>query len=67
MEQATVQNTELARKVKEFWNGLSPEEQKRFDRALRRMIDEAPDVNGHTIVETANMLGPLIYVILLFL
>jgi hypothetical protein len=67
MKQATAHETELAQKVRDFWNGLSPAEQARLDDALRRMIDEAPDVSGHTIVETANMSGPLIYLVLLFL
>jgi hypothetical protein len=67
MEQSTEQETELGKKVRAFWNGLSPDEQVRFDGALRRMVEEAPDVSGHTIVETANTLGPLIYVILMFL
>jgi hypothetical protein len=67
METMNVKDTTLGVKVQEFWNGLSPDEQTRLDGALRRMVDEAPDVSGHSIVETANTLGPLIYVILLFL
>jgi hypothetical protein len=67
MKQATTQETELATKVRDFWNGLSPAEQARLDCAIRRVVDEAPDVSGHTIVETADMYGPLIYLILLFL
>lgn len=64
---ANVQDTKLADKVQAFWNGLSPEEQARLDSALRRIVEEAPGGGGHTIVETANTFGPLIYVILMFL
>lgn len=67
MEQATIQETELAKKVRDFWEGLSPAEQARLDGALRRVIDEAPDVSGNGMVETANMYGPLVSLILLFL
>ncbi|HEX6507805.1 MAG TPA: hypothetical protein VF221_09255 [Chloroflexota bacterium] len=57
MEQATVQNTELARKVKEFWNGLSPEEQARFDRALHQLVDNSQDVEGQGLTEYALILA----------
>jgi hypothetical protein len=57
MEQATGQDTELAAKVRAFWDGLSPEEQARLDGVLRRLIDEGPDVSGHDWAEYSSQAG----------
>jgi hypothetical protein len=53
---SAAQAKDLSTKVKSFWDGLSPEEQKHLDFPLTRLVNEAPDVTGHGLVEYAFML-----------
>jgi hypothetical protein len=65
MEQAVAQDAELARKLKELWDGLSPYEQARLDDALDRLIEEAPGVTAHVPVEYSMFLWMIAHLILI--
>jgi Flp pilus assembly pilin Flp len=50
------QAKDLSTKLKSFWDELSPEEQTHLDFALTRLVNEAPDVTGHGLIEYAFVL-----------